>query len=184
MSGSRSWEGAIEAQLAPTAARLGPERRYLVGRGTHVVAVEGDLAAADLDRPEQEAVACEPGVEPAGALGERGKVIVAGGEADAGADRGEVVEVAPQALELEQDRAHACELDVRCQTEGVLAGVGVGDTVCDRAGGAGAGCIGQSFVERVSFGCAFEAAVACRRVERRGAGCARRRRGDGSGRIR
>jgi len=26
-------EGAIEAQLAPTAARLGPERRYLAGSG-------------------------------------------------------------------------------------------------------------------------------------------------------
>ena len=33
------------------------------------------------------------------------KQVVAGGEADAGADGGDVVQVAPDPLELEQDRA-------------------------------------------------------------------------------
>ena len=47
----------------------------------------------------------------------------------------------------------------RSKAEDVFARVGVGDAVCDRAGGAGARGVGQSFVERLSFRCAFEAAV-------------------------
>ena len=58
-------------------------------------------------------MAGELGVEPARALGERGEAGVAGGEADAGADGGDVVEVAPDPLELEQDRAGAGELGGR-----------------------------------------------------------------------
>ncbi len=104
-------------------------------------------------------MARELGVEPAGALGERGEVIVSGGEADAGADRREVVEVTPHALELEQDRAHARELGAGSETECVLAGKGVRDAVRDCAGGAGARRVGEPVLERLPFRRALETAV-------------------------
>ncbi len=99
------------------------------------------------------------GVEPARALGECGEGVVAGGQANAGADGGDVVQVAPLPLELEQDRADAAELCRRHQPERMLAGARVGDAVRHCAGGAGAHREGESFVELLAFGGALEAAV-------------------------
>src|SRR5438876_3867889 len=104
-------------------------------------------------------MSCELRVEPAGALGERGELIASGGEADARADRREVVEMAPHAFELEQDRAHARELAAGSKTERVLTREGARDAVRNGAGGAGARRVGDPIGEGVSFGRAFETAV-------------------------
>ena len=77
-------------------------------------------------------------VEPHRALLQRGEGHVPGGEADAGADRGDVVEVVVEALELEQQRAGAAQLRVEGEPDAALAGLGVGDRVGDGAGAAGA----------------------------------------------
>ena len=79
-------------------------------------------------------MAGQPGVEPAGSLGESRELRVPRRKADAGADRGEVVEVAPQALELEQDRSHKRKLRIGRQAERVLARMRVRDAVRDGTG--------------------------------------------------
>src|SRR5438132_14374114 len=104
-------------------------------------------------------MACELGVEPAGALGERREVIVPGSEADARADRREVVEVTPHAFELEQDRAHARELAAGSKAECVLTGKRVRDAVRNCAGSAGALRVCEAVGERMRFRRAFETAV-------------------------
>ena len=118
-----------------------------------------ELAAADADRVEEEAVSGQDGVQPARALGERCEAVVAGGEADAGADRGDVVQVAPGPLELEQDRADAAELGGGHEPERLLAGARVGDAVRHVAGGAGTRDVGEPFVQRLPFRGALEPAV-------------------------
>ena len=56
-------------------------------------------------------MAGEARVEPPGALGEAGEALRSRGETGAGAYRRDVVEVAPDPLELEEDRARARELE-------------------------------------------------------------------------
>ena len=63
------------------------------------------------------------------ALDERGEEGVAGCETDTRADRGDVVQVVPGALELEQDRPDTGQLGGRAQPACFLAGVRVGDRV-------------------------------------------------------
>ena len=138
MSGSRSWNDALKASSRQPLAASRRSARELVASRAHGLASSSSVAAADADRPEEEPVPGELGVEPPRALGERREAVVAGREPDPGADRGDVVEVAPDALELEQDRARASELRGRREPERLLAGVRVGDAVRDRAGGAGA----------------------------------------------
>ena len=79
-------------------------------------------------------------VESAGAFGERGEGLLPGGEADAGADRGDVVEVVLDALEFEQHGPGACEVAVGVEPERGLAGVRVGDAVLATAQAAQARC--------------------------------------------
>ena len=98
-------------------------------------------------------------VQPARALRQRGEAVVAGGEADAGADGGNVVQVVPDTLQLEQDRPGAPEIVAGTEAERLLAGVGVGDAVRDIAGGAGTRHVGEPFLQRLRFSRTFEAAV-------------------------
>ena len=179
-------EGRVEEQLAPAASRAPRATRRARSRAARdLLAVECELAAADADRlPKRKRWPVRQRVQPPCALGERGEAGVPGGEADAGADRSDVVQVAPRPLELEQDRAGARELGRRDEAERLLAGVRVGDAVRDGAGGAGArrrtrGPRRASFPRPPARG-----RDACRRAARRAGGCGRRRRGSGSGRTR
>ena len=122
----------VELELAPAAsASVADARRALRGRFGVVCGSRSRRCAPTWTVPKQEAVAGEAVVEPPGAFGERREEVVAGGEADAGADRGDVVEVVPDAFELEQDRAGARELAVGRESERLLAGVRVGER-CSR----------------------------------------------------
>ena len=70
----------------------------------------------------------QPLVQASCALGERGEERVPGGQAGAGADGGDVVQVAPRTLELEQDRADTRELCASAASPSdFLARVCVGD---------------------------------------------------------
>ena len=168
-------------QLAPAAQRVLAQRFQLGARVDGRPRRRAELAAADADAAEEEAVARERGVQPARALGQRREPAVARGEAAPGADGGDVVQVAPHPLELEQDRPGARELRRRDEPERLLAGVRVGDGVRrprtrrtraprrrDRPR--------ASRPRRPARG-----RGACRRAARRRAGCGRRRRGSGSG---
>ena len=160
MSGSLSWKERLKRTRASRSApRLqaqptSPAAARASSRCAVSVASRRRWIAA-----EEETVTCELGVESARALGERSEVIVSGGKADACADRGEVVEMAPHALELEQDRAHARELGAGSEAERVLTGEGVRNAVRDCAGGARARCVRESVAERLPFRRALEAAV-------------------------
>ena len=98
-------------------------------RVAHRSFVEVESAAADRDGAEQEPVAGEPLVQPPGVVDERGEAARAGREPDPGADRADVVERVPDALELEQDRPGAGELGRGLEAERLLARVRVGDGV-------------------------------------------------------
>ena len=98
-------------------------------------------------------------VQPTRSLGERRECVVAGGEAHAGADCGDVVQVAPRSLELEQDGASATEFGGRHEPECLLAGARVGNAVRHVAGGACARRVGEPRLERLPFGGALEPAV-------------------------
>ena len=126
-------ERGVEDQLAPAVPGLLGERSELVPRGARPVGVEGEPALPDRDGAEQEPVARQRLVESPRALGERGEERVPRGETHAGADGGDVVEVVPDALELEQDRACASEVGRRPDAERLLARVRVRDAVRDRA---------------------------------------------------
>ena len=63
-------ERCVEEQLAPGARRIGPERGELLARAADCVAIQRELAAADADRAEEEAVTAQRRVEPPGALGQ------------------------------------------------------------------------------------------------------------------
>src|SRR5690349_8867415 len=120
---------------------------------------EGERTPSNCDRVEEEAVACELCVEPTRVLGEAGEAIVAGGEADTGADRGDVVQMAPKTLQLEQDRAAARKFARRGEPKRVFPGVRVGEAVGDDAAGAGSLGEGEAAFGPVPLGGSFEAAV-------------------------
>src|SRR5665213_1787114 len=65
----------------------------------------------------------------------------------------------PYTLELEQDRARACELVRRLESERILTCVRVRDAVCDGAGRARTRRECEALLERTSLGCALEASV-------------------------
>src|SRR5581483_1805728 len=152
-------EGAVEEELAPGASRLGLDPLELCAGCDDRVPLDRERAAGDGDRAEEEAVPGQRGVEPPRALGQRGEAVVPGRESDAGADRGDVVEVAPDPLQLQQDRADASELGRRVQPERRLPGMRVGGRVRDGAGGAGALDVGEPLVRGPALGGPLEAAV-------------------------
>src|SRR5207244_4066767 len=77
----------------------------------------------------------------------------------AGADSGDVVQVAPDAFQLEEDRPRSGEFGGGAQAGCSLAGVRVGDAVGDGAGGAGARGVAKALGE-CGTGCgALEPAV-------------------------
>ena len=104
----RSWNDALNASSRQAAARLALAAGDRVARASESVARR---ARARLRRratlSNRKRWPASAVVEPARVLAERREALVAGGEADAGADRGDVVEVAPEPLELEQERAGA-----------------------------------------------------------------------------
>ena len=116
-------------------------------------------AATDLHRSEQEPMAGKPRVQSPGVVHERCEAARSGRQPDAGADRGDVVERVPDALELEQDRACAGELGRGHEAESLFARVRVRHGVCDPAACARAGDDRQSVRERQSFGRPLESAV-------------------------
>ena len=152
-------ERGVELELAPaTFGRSANRIEFPVGV-SHGAGVQLEGAAAELDRAEQKAVSGQDRVEPACAFGESREMIVARGEADTGADGSDVVEVAPETLELEQDRPCAGELRGRFEPESRLACVGVGEAVRDRAGRAGAADVAGTVREGAPLGGGLEAAV-------------------------
>ena len=125
----------------------------------HGRAVEHEVAPADAHRVEQEAVPGEPRVQPSAALRESREMRTAGGESDAGAHRRDVVEMAPDPLQLEQDRARACHSCARDKAERRLARLRIRDAVGDRAGGTGTLGVGDPVAELGSLGGPLEPAV-------------------------
>ena len=108
---------------------------------------------------EQEAVPRDLRIEPARVLAQRCEALVAGCEADARADRSDVVEVAPEPFELEQERAGACDLIRRPQAEDLLGSVRVGHAIGDRAGAACPRGVVDAVVKRLPGRGSLEAAV-------------------------
>ncbi len=104
-------------------------------------------------------MARQAGVDPACAFGELREAHVPGGEADAGTDGGNVVQVAPEPLQLEEQRACASELGRRFEPERLLARLCVREWRRDRAGRAGALDVAQPFSERPALGGALEPSV-------------------------
>ena len=98
-------------------------------------------------------------VEAHRALLERGESHVPRGEPDSRADRGDVVEVVVEPLQLEQERAGASQLPRRREAEDALAGQRVGDRVGDRAGAAGSLGKGQAVGQLLPLGGALQPAV-------------------------
>ncbi len=130
-------------------------------------------------------MAGERRVEPARALGERGEAVVPAAKPTPGADGGDVVEVAPHALELEQDRPCAGERLGRVQARAPpRRRARRRRRSRRRRPRRRARRSAQPLGERRALGGAFETAVLVEepRVER--GGCGRRRRGSGSGRTR
>ena len=103
----------VEEQLAPAALRVRAESGELLATGAHGAGIESECAPADADRPEEEAVAGERCVQTARAFRERGEARISRGEPDAGTHGGDIVEVVPGALELEQDGPCTGELGGR-----------------------------------------------------------------------
>src|SRR4029079_15327910 len=112
-----------------------------------------------LNGVEQKAVPGQLLVESTRAFGEGAEERVSGGKANACAHGCDVIEMAPRSFELEQNRAHTCELASRAQTEYLLAGMRIGDGVRDGACGAGALRIGETLLERVFLRRPLETAV-------------------------
>ena len=174
---------SVESEIAPSAPRIRRSRSRPPGRRGSIASPELETATPDSTHAEQEAVAGDLRIQPARVLAQRREALVACGEAGAGADRGDVVEVAPEPLELEQERASAADLFRWPQAEDLLGSVRVGDAVGDRAGAAGARGVIDCVAERLPSRRAQGRGV-CRRVGRPGTGCGHQRRAAGSGRIR
>ena len=84
-------------------------------RCRHRCRVERERAPSDLNGVEEEPMTGQTLVQAPRTLGERGEERVPGRQSGAGADGRDVVQVAPRALELEQDRADARELRTGCR---------------------------------------------------------------------
>src|SRR5262249_13563194 len=82
--GGEILERGVEEDLPPRARAFLAYRRELGARLADGGGVQRERAAPDLDAAEEEPVAGERGVEPAGALGERRESVIPGGEPDAG----------------------------------------------------------------------------------------------------
>ena len=152
-------EGGVELELAPAADRVAADRGELLARRACLSRIEVERAPADRDGAEEEPVPGQVGVEPPSALGERGKQGVPCGEADTCADGRDVVQVAPDPLELQQERACSGELGGRFEAEALLARMGVREAVRHRAPGAGAADVASAVGERAALGRALEPAV-------------------------
>ncbi len=87
-------------------------------------------------------------VQPARLLDQCEKTLRSGREPNPRADRADVVEMTPEALELEQDRSGSCELRGRLETQCLLACVGVTHRVRHPARAAGPGHCGEPIGQR------------------------------------
>ncbi len=181
MSGIRSMNDPLKSsafQARDDSTRM----RVRVSRASRTAdSVEVEGAAADRDGAEQEAVAGQALVQAPGVVDERGEAARAGRDADAGADRADVVERVPDALELEQDRPGPRELARGLEAERLLARVRVRDGVASPS--TRRRSVRRPGV-RLPNGAPRPPARghgACRRVARRRGGSGRRRRGIGSG---
>ena len=148
-----------ELELVPAAREVGAHAGELLPQGDRRRAVDPQVAEADGDRVEQEPMAGDALVQPLSPLLERREQHVRNGEAHAGADSGNVVEVVVKPLELEQQRARPPEIRLRPLTTGRFARLRVGDGVGDRVGRARALHVGQALGDLDTLGRALEATV-------------------------
>ena len=98
-------------------------------------------------------------VQSARAFGESGEATRSGREARARAHGRDVVQVAPDPFELEEDRASPSDLTSGVKPANLLDGMGVGDSVRDGAGSACSRDEPGAVVERRALCSSFEAAV-------------------------
>ena len=184
MSGSLSWNDRLKSSSrVPRSASSRSAWSAVAGPPDRRI-VEVEIAPPDRHRAEQVAVPCQLPVQPTRSFGEGAEELRSRGEPRAGADRGDVVEVAPRALELEKDSACASELGGDAQAEQLLAGLCVRDGVRHCAGAARAGGVRQPARRSPSLRLLAPAPGACRRAARRGGGSSHRRRGSESAPIR
>ena len=142
-------EGAVELQLAPTADGVYTKSGNLLARRADVIAVQRDVAAADENRPEEEAMAGQPGIEPAGSLGECRELHVAGGEAGPAQTAAMSLRWL-HALELEHDRSARASSD---RASGQARPRAHAHTQrCSRRHRPRMRALHESFLERVTFG--------------------------------
>ncbi len=156
---SRAWTEAAKLSSRQASAASSPISRRTPRARSDSAAESASSAGADGDRAEEEAVAGELPVEPLRPLLQRREGHVPGRETDPGADRGDVVEVVVEALELEQQGPRPARFARRGQAQRRLAGERVGDRVGDRAGAAGALGERQARLRLRPLGRALEAAV-------------------------
>ena len=106
----RGVEERARARRAPSPSRSAASsaRAALDGRASRSSSLPPTLTV-----PKRKRWPVSARVQAAGALRQRGEARVAGREPDAGADGGDVVEVVPGALELEQDRSCTGQLGGR-----------------------------------------------------------------------
>ena len=159
MSGRRSWNDELKSSSrhprSPSARMLASSAR---AADTDCASTASALPPT-WTLPNRKRCPVSAAFSAPGPLGQRREQGVPGREPDTGADGGDVVQVAPRALELEQDRPGARERRRGLQPERLLAGVGVGDAVRDRAGGAGTRGVAQPLRQGLPDGGALEAAV-------------------------
>ena len=109
--------GRTESRATPRPCRA-EAREVLPGPARSAGEDRSSALAPTATDPEQEAMTRESLVEPQRTLLQRREGHVPGGEADPGADRGDVVEVVVEALQLEQQGAGAAQLPRGHKSEG------------------------------------------------------------------
>ncbi len=108
--GSRSWNERLKRSSRQPEDASRPQLAELAPRSPDRAFVQSEPAAPDAHASEQEAVPGELRVQPACALGQAGEALRSCGETGAGAYRRDVVQVAPDPLELEEHGASPREL--------------------------------------------------------------------------
>ena len=98
-------------------------------------------------------------VQTARAFRQRGEARISRGEPHAGTHGGDIVEVVPGALQLEQDGPCTGQFGSRTEAERLLASLGVGDSAGNSTGGAGARDERHSAREGEALSGPLEAAV-------------------------
>jgi len=143
---------SVEDHLSPGDGGFGHDRRHLHAGSAGFIRGELNSGSAHLHGTEKEAVPEQALIETLGALFERSEGHAAGGEADARADRREVVQVVVQTLHLKQDRAGASGRETALEAKYGFGRLGVGDRVGDRAGATRPLCVSDRLLQGDALG--------------------------------